>query len=164
MKTHWKKMQNPNYVGSWDLADQDGNYHDKVVTIKLAKKEMVFDGKGGQEECTVIELIECKPMVANSTNLRSIARYLGSNFIEDWEGQKIILTVQKVKAFGEMHDAIRVKKYTEQAKQKKPITQERFEKALESLRDGLATKEQIINNFSLTDEQLQAINQSAQSV
>lgn len=109
MKTHFKKLRNPNYIGSWDLADADGNFKDLIVTIKGAKKEMVHDGKGGQEECSVIELAGLKPMVANATNLKMIAKVLKSPYIEDWTGKQIILTVKQVKAFGEMHDAIRVK-------------------------------------------------------
>lgn len=156
MKTHFKKMQNPNYVGSWDLADENGIFRDKPVTITGVKKDMVFDGKGGQEECTIIVFSECKPMVANATNLRDIARYCESPFIEDWQGKKITLTVQKVKAFGAIHDAIRVKKFIQ--KQKPTITNERFNKALEAIADGSANKEQIINNFTLTDEQLSTLN------
>jgi len=159
MKTHWKKTQNPNYVGSWDLCDKDGKFFDAAVTITGTKKEIVFDGKGGNEECTIVTFAECKPMVANSTNLRSIARYTGSPFIEDWVGKKIVLTVQQVKAFGEVHDAIRVKKHTE--KQKPPISAERFAKAVEAYQSGLTSKEDIIKNFTLTDEQLQTLNQSA---
>lgn len=88
--------------------DKEGLIKDKVVTIKSTVKEMVHDGKGGQSECSVIHFKECKPMVANATNLKTISKVLKSVFVEDWIGQKIILTVKKVKAFGEVHDAIRV--------------------------------------------------------
>jgi hypothetical protein len=109
MKTHFKKLRNPNYIGSWDLADENGNFKDLTVTITGATKEMVHDGKGGQEECSVVYLKGLKPMVANATNLKMIAKVTKSPYIEDWSGKQIILTVKQVKAFGEMHDAIRVK-------------------------------------------------------
>ena len=34
MKTHFKKMVNPDYLGSWDLMDAEGNFIKKTVTIK----------------------------------------------------------------------------------------------------------------------------------
>lgn len=107
-KTHYKKMRDPNFIGSWDLLDQDGNVIDRIVTISKVDKQMVFDGNGGKAECPVIHFKETKPMVANSTNLKAIARACASEFIEDWTGKQIKLTVKKVKAFGEVHDAIRV--------------------------------------------------------
>jgi hypothetical protein len=109
MKTHFKKLRNHNYMGSWDLADQNGNFQDLTVTITGATKEIVHDGKGGQEECSVVHLKGLKPMVANATNLKMISKLTGSPYIEDWTGKQIILTVKQVKAFGEVHDAIRVK-------------------------------------------------------
>jgi hypothetical protein len=163
-KTHFKKLKNPNYVGSWDLADSEGKYHDKIVTITAVVKEMVHDGKGGQEECTVIRLKETKPMVANSTNLRMVAKLCQSPFIEDWVGKNICLTVQKVKAFGEVHDAIRVKAANLQPKPKPTITDERFEAALIALSEGKTTKESILLNFTLTQQQNERLsNQSIAS-
>ena len=151
MKTHFRKLQNPNYVGSWDLADNEGKYHEKQVTIESVKKETVHDGRGGSEECTVVYLKETKPMVANSTNLRSIARICGSPYIEDWTGNKITLFVTQVKAFGEMHDAIRVKKAT--TKPDNTLTPQRFKDALKAIKDGKTTAEKVRNSFTLTPEQ-----------
>lgn len=153
MKTHFKKLRNPNYVGSWDLADTEGNYHDRVVTITGVKVEAVHDGKGGTEDCTVVTLQETKPMVANSTNLKTIARICASNFIEDWAGKQIGLTVQRVKAFGEMHDAIRVKAPSTQPKPKPTLTAERFAAALEAITAGKTTAKAVRDQFTLTPEQ-----------
>jgi hypothetical protein len=153
MKTHFKKLRNPNFVGAWDLADADGNYHDKVVTITGVKKDLVHDGKGGSEECTVVLLSETKPLVANSTNLRAISKLCGSPFIEDWAGKQIALTVQKVRAFGEMHDAIRVKAAVQQPKPKPTLTPERFAAALEAVKAGKTTPADIRAKFTLTPDQ-----------
>ena len=156
MKTHFKKLRNPNYVGSWDLADNDGNYVDKIVTIAETKKEMVHDGKGGQEECTVVKLKETKPMVANATNLRMISKITGSPYIEDWIGEQIMLTVQKVKAFGEYHDAIRVKKPVVSAKP--TLQNDAIPKVIDSIKAGSYTIEKLKQNYTVTNEQLQIIN------
>ena len=47
-------------------------------------------------------------MILNATNIKMLCGILGSPFIEDWYGRKIELTVSKVKAFGEIHDALRI--------------------------------------------------------
>lgn len=107
-KTHFKKLRNPNYLGAWDLMDENGQTTNAVLTILETKKELVFDGKGGNEECVVLYFSESKPMVMNATNLKTISKVLDSPFIEDWSGKKIEITVKKVKAFGEVHDALRI--------------------------------------------------------
>lgn len=129
MKTHWKKLKNPDYLGSWDLADSEGVYHNKVVTLGNVSKKFVHDGKGGGDECVVAEIAGLKPMILNSTNLKTISKLLDSDFIEDWKGKKIELTVAKVKAFGETHDALRVSKVKPVAKQKLDFTPDKFENA-----------------------------------
>jgi len=89
-KTHFKQLRNTNYIGGWDLIDQN-----KTVTITKVTKEMVHDGKGGESECCTIHFAECKPMVANATNLKRIAKLHNSPFIEEWIGKQIVLTTEK---------------------------------------------------------------------
>ena len=95
-KTHFKKLRNTNYLGSWDLADSNGNFKNKVVTISDVKKQMVHDGKGGQEECITVHYKECKPMIMNSANLNTMHKSLGTPYIEEWIGKKIEITVEKI--------------------------------------------------------------------
>ena len=103
-KTHWKKLTNPNYLGSWSF--QPGE--EKTVTIKEVKQEIVKN-QNGSEECTVVYFEEdIKPLILNKTNAEMIAKVWGTPFIEDWKGLQIILKVKKVSAFGEMVDAVRV--------------------------------------------------------
>jgi len=143
-KTHWKKMRNPNYIGGWDLLDGD-----KTVTITKVTKEMVHDGKGGQAECCTVHFNECKPMVANSTNLKRITKLTGSAFIEDWTGKQIVLTTEKVKAFGEIHDAVRVS--TKPASKPK-LEGALIEKAKAALKAGSATIETIKAKYVVSAE------------
>ena len=104
MKTHWRKLTNPNYLGSWSF--QPGE--EKTVTIKEVKQEIVKN-QNGSEECTVVYFEEdIKPLILNKTNAEMIAKVWGTPFIEDWKGLQIILKVKKVSAFGEMVDAVRV--------------------------------------------------------
>lgn len=105
VKTHYKKLRNTNYLGSWDLTNGD-----KVVKIKKVSNVEVFNpSDNAKEECVVAELYNEKPLILNSTNLKSIEKALGSPYIEDWVGKEIQLYTKKVKAFGDIVDAIRVR-------------------------------------------------------
>lgn len=148
MKTHFKKLKNPDYLGSWDLADANGNFKNKVVTISKVVKKMVHDGRGGQEECVTVDFAKCKPMIMNSTNLKTIYKTLNSPYIEDWMGQKIELTVEKVKAFGEIHDALRVVKTSLELTPKHP----KWNGAKEALKNGKVTLDAIKKQYTITPE------------
>lgn len=149
MKTHFKKLRNPNYLGSWDLLDQEDKYANLTVTVADVKKEFVHDGKGGGDECVVIYFDGKKPMVMNSTNLKTVSKLLDSPFIEDWKGKQIELTVAKVKAFGEMHDALRVSKAKPTApKVKQDFTSDKFEAAFKNK----ATIERIKELYNVSPE------------
>lgn len=103
-KTHWKKWNNPNYLGSY--AFQPGE--EKTVTIKEVKREIV-QNQNGKEECTVAYFEEdVKPLILNATNCKAITKVWGTPYVEDWVGRKITLKVKKISAFGEMTDAVRV--------------------------------------------------------
>jgi hypothetical protein len=104
--THWKKLTNPNYIGSHDL--QPGQ--EVKVTIKSVAQELVKGPDGKEEQCIVAQLEGAKkPMILNKTNCKIISRVLDTPYIEQWSGCSIIIYSAKVKAFGEMVDALRVK-------------------------------------------------------
>ncbi len=116
-KTHYKKMRNPNYLGSWDLPDGK----DLVVTIKGVRNEEVFNPSDNGKEICLVMVLEgnYKPLILNSTNCKSIAKAVGSPYVEDWVGSKIALYSKKVKAFGDTVDAIRVREYAPKLPPKK---------------------------------------------
>jgi len=109
MKTHIDKLRNPNYLGGWDLLDENGKTVDRIVTIKEIKNESVFNQKS-QDEQQVITVFfnECKPIILNATNRKMLKKVTDTEYIEDMVGKRIQLTTKKIKAFGEMHDAIRI--------------------------------------------------------
>jgi hypothetical protein len=159
-KTHFKKMKNPEYIGSWDLMDDNGQVQNRIVTVKNVKKTMVHDGQGGQEECPIVEFNECKPMVTNSTNLKTLAKITGSVFIEDWIGKRIELTVKRIRAFGEFHDAIRVvDKLPEQTTKKQPpiLALNKVDAVRTAISDGKYTIEQIKTMYTITPEVMEAL-------
>ena len=107
-KTHWKKTTNPHYLGSY--AFQPGE--EKAVTIAAVGQEEVTNPAepDKKELCTVAHFVQPeKPLILNTTNKKAIARLAGSPYIEDWAGVGIILCVQRVPAFGEIVEAVRVR-------------------------------------------------------
>jgi len=108
--THWKKLTNPNYIGAHDL--QPGQ--ELKLTIESVSNEVVkmFDGKSVKEETCIVAKIKGakKPMILNKTNCRIISANLNTPYIEDWAGKDIIIYAAKIKAFGELTEALRVKR------------------------------------------------------
>lgn len=153
-KTHFQKLRNKDYLGSWDLLDDNGKVINKEVTIKKVDKREVHDGRGGSADLPIIHFNECKPMVGNAAiNLNTIASICGSEFIEDWIGNKITLTVKKVKAFGAMHDAIRVVEHVKKPEMKNSA----MDDAIKHVKNKTVTIEQIQQKYSLTTLQLKKL-------
>ena len=106
-QTHWKKLTNPDYLGAYSI--EDGK--DLVLTIKKVVQEAVTGADGKKEDCIVCYWMENqKPMILNVTNCKMIAKLANSPYIEQWAGIKVQIGVEKVKAFGDVVDALRVRK------------------------------------------------------
>ncbi len=116
-KTHWKKLNNPNYLGAYELM---GVTDELTVTIDKVVKESVKDMNGRSEDCTVAYLKNQKPLILNATNCKTITKLYNTPFIEDWKGLKITLIVQQVKAFGDVVDALRIKQSIPKKDELKP--------------------------------------------
>lgn len=109
MKTHIDKLRNPNYLGGWDLQDENGKTTDIIVTIKEVKSEFVFNQKAQMEEPVLTVFFnECKPIILNVTNRKTLKKVTDTSYIEEMTGKRIQLTTKRIKAFGEFHDAIRI--------------------------------------------------------
>ena len=98
MKTHWKKLTNPDYLGAYEFQPEEI----KELTIKVVKREMITGMAGKKEECTVAHFEEpIKPMILNNTNCKSISKAYKTPYIEDWTGLVIKLKVSLIDAFGD---------------------------------------------------------------
>lgn len=105
-QTHWKSMTNPNYLGVYSLPDG----RDIVLTIKSVGQESVMGTDGSTEQCVVMRFQEpVKPFICNKTNLKQITKLLKTPYVEQWAGHKIQIGSEKVKAFGDVVDALRVR-------------------------------------------------------
>lgn len=103
---------NPDYLGAYSLDDGNGNYAEIIATMQYVKVEKVTGTDGKKEDCVVAHFSErnLKPMILNTTNMKTLEKLLKSKYIEDWAGRKVIIGVESVKAFGEVVDALRIKK------------------------------------------------------
>jgi len=104
-KTHWKKLTNPNYLGAYSIDEGT----ELIVTIDKVIRESVNGADGKKEDCTVAYLVGQKPMILNTTNAKAITKAHGTPYIEEWSGKAITIFVQRVKAFGDTVDALRIK-------------------------------------------------------
>ena len=104
--THWKAMTDAQYLGAYSLDDGE----DIVLTIKEVKKEPVVGADGKREDCPVCYWRENqKPMILNVTNMKMIAKLAGSPYIEKWPGTAVKIGTEKVRAFGTVTDALRIR-------------------------------------------------------
>ena len=150
MKTHFKKLRDPNYFGSWDI--QDGEHEELTVTIKQAAPGQVKNDRG-TEDVTLLHLVDYKPLILNATNAETISKVLDSPFIEDWTGKRITLYVKRVKAFGDWVDAVRVRdKPPKDTREPMDVNHKGFKPAMDAVKAGTHTIEQIETKYKLTDE------------
>jgi len=149
-KTHWKKLVNPEYLGVYSLDEGK----DMIVTIKAVSRQMVKGADGKDQECTVATLDGQKPLIVNRTNAKTIAKVAGSPYIEDWQGVSITLYPLKVKAFGDIVEALRVRAQKPQMPKLEEITPTHpaWQKCKEAVQSGNFTIEQIKSKYSITTE------------
>ncbi len=91
--THWKKVMNPKYLGSWSV--QPGT--ELIATIKEIKPETIV-GEGGKKDGRNVAYFHenIKPMVLNATNSKTITKLAGSPGVEKWPGLKIQIYVTTI--------------------------------------------------------------------
>lgn len=146
MKTHWKKLTNPDYFGAYCLDEGE----ERTVEIVKVVREMVTGADGKKEECTVAHLKGEKPLILNATNCKTITKVLKTPFIEQWANKRVILITEKVKAFGDVVDAIRIKQQAAALPELKPDT-EQWTMAIKAIADGY-TIDKIKQRFTLSQE------------
>jgi len=151
MSTHWKQLANLNYLGAYSIESGD-----LVVTIKSVSKQMVKGPEGRDEECIVATLDGQKPMILNKTNCKTISKLFGTPYIEEWSGKKVSLYVAKVKAFGEVVEALRVRATLPTLPELTP-SHEKWAAAGAALKAGQVTVESLRKNYKLSEENLKLL-------
>lgn len=104
-----KMGKNPNYLGSWDLYELP-NQEATLIIERIVDEDVVTNGN--KERCTVSYWTDksYKPMILNGTNKKMIARLYHTKDTEKLVGKAVVVGFEKVKAFGDVHDALRIRK------------------------------------------------------
>ena len=152
-KTHWKLLQNPDYIGAYWLPPGE----DVTVQIDFVVREVITGTGGKKEECSVAHLKNgVKPFILNATNSKTIAKLYGP-YIEDWAGKKITLFASTAKLAGDTVECLRIRPVVA-AKKPQPITDERLERAIAAVGNGEYSAKQIEAAYVLTLEQQQRLD------
>ncbi len=164
-KTHWRVYHPSDYIGSADLIEAGVDKMD--ITIETVEYKEVKAQEGKKDNCVVAKLVGQKPMILNVTNCKMMQKVSGSEFVEDWAGVTVTVSVEKVHAFGEWVDCLRIKPdkptaaktktppvKTVAAKTLPELTEDhdRYDEAVESLKGGKVTVKGIKKSFSLSKE------------
>ena len=104
-----KMGKNPNYLGSWDL-DELPNREATLTIARIVDEDVVTSGS--KERCTVCYWTDkaFKPMIWNVTNKKMVAKLYHTKDTEKLVGKSVVVGVEQVKAFGDVHDALRIRK------------------------------------------------------
>lgn len=156
--THVRKLQDPNYLGAYELITDwtpDGKAVsiEKTITILKVVNEVVKTQKATSE--LVVYFEECKPMIVNVVNRDSIIKVVGSPMDGHWIGKKITVYVERIfdKRQKQWIDAIRVRDTAPVAK-KPELTpsHEKWEGARKAILEQNTTIEAIKSRFDLSAE------------
>lgn len=102
-----KMGKNANFLGSWDLYDIPSQQI--TATIHDIRDEEVINN-GKSEHCTVLVFKEdIKPMILNLTNKKTLAKLYKTKETKKLIGKWVTIVYEKVKAFGKVSDALRIK-------------------------------------------------------
>ena len=102
--------KNPNYLGSWDLDEMPNR--EVTLTIEKIVDEDVIDTVTGKDKVETL----CywtdnafKPMILNLTNKKRICKLYKTKDTEKLKGKSVTVQTERVKAFGSIYDALRIK-------------------------------------------------------
>lgn len=162
-KTHYRKVFKSDHLGLADLEEMIEAGQSLIFIIKEVKQEYdvkVAGRKGNHNIAYFVEPI--KPLVLNATNSKRVRAFNGGSvWVEDWCDTMIELYPDyDVKMKGEKVGGVRIK--TKQPilnKPKPPIGDKRFVIALEKIKEGTLTVEQLEDSVLLTQEQKDLINE-----
>lgn len=148
-----------NYLGGWSFADGD-----QILTIKdVYEQEVRSKDSGTETKLTVIYEETDLPMVLNRTNADMIARVTGTSYTGDWIGKKIKVGSSKVRAFGDVFDAIRVRDEKITAASTEKATTPQLKAILDMVDAGAINQQKLLQFYKI--EQLnQLTRQQAKEI
>lgn len=146
--THWKKLNNPDYIGAYSLD----RGKDMTLTIDYVNREIITGTGGKKEECTVLHFKEAqKPMILNRTNAKTIQKIYGTPYIEEWAGKKITLFASVTKLAGEEVECLRIRPVRPTLPELLLSDTDNFRNCQQAIRNGYSI-EQIQKKWTLSPE------------
>lgn len=103
-----KMGKNPNYLGSWDLEEMP-NREITLTIEKIVDEKVVTNGNSEVNTVCYWTDPNFKPMILNITNKKTIARLYKTKETDKLKGKSVVIGIEKVKAFGDWHDALRIR-------------------------------------------------------
>lgn len=106
--------KNPNYLGSWDL-DEMPNRELTLTIERIVDEKVVTNGQ--TENCTACHWTDkaYKPMILNVTNKKTLCKLYKTKDTEKLKGKSVIIGIERVKAFGDIYEALRIRPRIPQA-------------------------------------------------
>lgn len=153
-KTHYRKVFKSDHLGSADLEEMLEEGKRLIFTIDKVTQEYQTKVAGKKIDANIAYLKGAKPLVLNATNSKTMAKMMGSKFVEDWAGAIIELYIDpNVKMKGEMVGGVRIKP-TAAAHQKPQLTpiHKNWDKAKIAVTTGEADLDTIRENWDITQE------------
>lgn len=150
--THWKKLTDPNFIGAYSL--QPGE--EKTVEIVSVGRQRVKGADGKETDCTVAVLKNEKPFILNKTNCKTLTKVFGTPFIEKWQGKKMVVYAENVKAFGEIVEALRIRPIVPILPVLNPKSA-KWPGAIDALKNNKTTIEAIQKSYQLSDKDKQLL-------
>ena len=146
--THWKKLNNPDYIGAYSLD----RGKDMTLTIDYVNREIITGTGGKKEECTVLHFKEAqKPMILNRTNAKTIQKIYGTPYIEEWAGKKITLFASVTKLADEEVECLRIRPVRPTLPELLLSDTDNFRTCQQAIRNGYSI-EQIQKKWTLSPE------------
>ena len=108
-------------------------------------------------------------MILNATNCKTLVKLSKSEFIENWIGLTVTLYVAKVKAFGEVMDALRIRSFKQTAPPPQTAKPElnpnhpKWNDAIKSLQSGQTTIENILAYYQVSEANLTELKTQIQT-
>lgn len=104
-KEHWRKMAGKEFLIGEEFAGKEVK-----MTIKNVAVEKVQNKDGKKDKIVATFEQTDRKIILNVTNCKVISKLVGSGYPADWIGHEITFITERVTAFGETSDAIRVKR------------------------------------------------------
>lgn len=146
--SHYQEYFN-NFLGAWSFKNGD-----EVLTITGVKEEEMFDAQtGGKKKGLCVYVAEKDlPMVLNKTNASMIAEVTGTDVLGEWIGKRICVGTERIKAFGKVSEAIRVRdRIPEPVKAVEPASEAQMKRIQELVADGEINEPALCKYLKISD-------------